>query len=399
MDITSLAIGFLLAALATTLLFYLIYSREAKRVARLLEACHRRDDLLAARERQLLLAEEKLAFLEEKQTEMKQSFEHIALEVLSEKRADQRKQEQEDLKLLLEPFSEHIKSFQERVETLYMQENRERFSLAREIQSLKSLNERISQDAINLTNALKGDNKTQGNWGEMILQKVLETSGLTEGREYEAQKGYRDGEGRVLKPDIVVHLPHDKDIVIDSKVSLKAYESYINARSDDERQRHLKAHLDSLYLHINQLSRKRYEDLEGIRTLDFVLLFIPIEAAFMTALDADRDLYEKAYRQNIILVSPTTLLAVLRTIEHAWRYEYQNSNAQKIAKKAGDLYEKFALFMESMQEIDDALKKASSAYERAHKRLSSGKGNLIARAEELKRMEGIAQTKRKLPRP
>ena len=399
MDITSLAIGFLLAALTTTLLFYLIYSRESKRVALLHEACRRRDDLLAARERQLLLAEEKLAFLEERQSEMKQSFEHIALEVLSEKRADQRKREQEDLKLLLEPFSEHIKSFQERVETLYMQENRERFSLAREIQSLKSLNERISQDAINLTNALKGDNKTQGNWGEMILQKVLETSGLTEGREYEAQKGYGDGEGRVLKPDIVVHLPHDKDIVIDSKVSLKAYESYINAQSDDERQRHLKAHLDSLYLHINQLSRKNYEALEGIRTLDFVLLFIPIEAAFMTALDADTELYEKAYRQNIILVSPTTLLAVLRTIEHAWRYEYQNSNAQKIAKKAGDLYEKFALFMESMQEIDDALKKASSAYERAHKRLSSGKGNLIARAEELKRMEGIAQTKRKLPRP
>jgi DNA recombination protein RmuC len=301
--------------------------------------------------------------------------------------------QQESLKLLLMPFAENIKSFQQKVEHFYMQESRERYSLIQEIHTLKNLNERISQDAVNLTNALKGDNKLQGNWGELILEKVLENSGLTKGREYEIQKAYKDEKGKIFKPDVIIHLPEKKDVIIDSKVSLKAYEQFHSATEEEEKERYLKSHLDSVYMHIKTLSQKNYEKLEGIRTLDFVLLFIPIEAAFMTAIEADGSLYEKAYQKNIILVSPSTLLAVLRTIEHSWRYEYQNKNAKEIARKAGDLYDKFRGFLDSMQTIERSLHKAQHAYNEAFKRLSSGKGNLLDRAKELKEMKGVEHKK------
>ncbi len=407
MDIFTFFIGFLLASLLTTLLFYFIYDKAYKRYsaieAKLLEQkrgvenellslekafaeLETKNNLLEQEKRFL---EEKIALLEKTRDEIKTEFGHIAREVIEEKTGSLSKEQQESLKLLLNPFAENIKSFQQKVEHFYMQESRERYSLVKEITALKALNERISQDALNLTNALKGDNKLQGNWGELILEKVLESSGLTKGREYEIQKGYKDETGKLYKPDVIVHLPDKKDVVIDSKVSLKAYEAYFNAPDEQTREHHLKAHLDSIYLHIKTLSNKRYEALEGINTLDFVLLFIPVEAAFMKAMEADSALYEKAYRKNIIIVSPSTLLAVLRTIEHAWRYEYQNKNAKEIAKKAGDLYDKFRGFLESMQMIEKSLHKAQNAYDEAFKRLSSGKGSLITRANELKAMKGI----------
>jgi len=407
MDIFTFFIGFLLASLLATLLFYFIYDKAYKRYsaieAKLLEQkrgvenellslekafaeLETKNNLLEQEKRFL---EEKIALLEKTRDEIKTEFGHIAREVIEEKTGSLSKEQQESLKLLLNPFAENIKSFQQKVEHFYMQESRERYSLVKEITALKALNERISQDALNLTNALKGDNKLQGNWGELILEKVLESSGLTKGREYEIQKGYKDETGKLYKPDVIVHLPDKKDVVIDSKVSLKAYEAYFNAPDEQTREYHLKAHLDSIYLHIKTLSNKRYEALEGINTLDFVLLFIPVEAAFMKAMEADSALYEKAYRKNIIIVSPSTLLAVLRTIEHAWRYEYQNKNAKEIAKKAGDLYDKFRGFLESMQMIEKSLHKAQNAYDEAFKRLSSGKGSLITRANELKAMKGI----------
>ncbi len=406
MDIFSFFIGFLVASFLIVVGFYFLYSRYLERFSllqqrffeqkRALEEGREREEKL---KNSLLLAEEKNSFLEKKSDQIKEQFEHIALDVLTQKSRHMTLNQQEQMKLLLEPFAKNIASFQEKIEHYYQEENRERFSLAKEIEALKSLNERISQDAINLTNALRGDNKLQGNWGEMILEKVLESSGLVRGREYEIQKGYRDSEGRVLRPDVIIHLPGEKEVVIDAKVSLKAYEAYVGASDEAARKAARKAHIDSLQTHITTLARKEYHALPQIRSLDFVLLFIPVEAAFLAALESDPHLYEKAYHENIILVSPTTLLAVLRTIEHAWRYEHQNNNAQTIARKAGDLYEKFVLFVESMQQVDAALHKAQDAYDTAFKRLSSGKGNLIDRAQELRKMEGVSAKKgKRLPR-
>ena len=407
MDIFSFLIGFLTASLLIVITFYYIYAASARRFAHYIsrlseekrgvegqltavnETLH--DTILEKTKlsQELAFAQEKITFLQESKKEIKEEFEHIAREVIEQKSSALSQQQQESLKLLLRPFSENIRNFQQKVEQFYTQESKERYSLIKEITTLKNLNERISQDALNLTNALKGDNKLQGNWGEMILEKVLESSGLTKGREYEIQKAYKDENGKLYKPDVIIHLPDKKDVIIDSKVSLKAYEKYHSSTNDEEKKKYLRAHLDSLYLHIKQLSKKRYEALEGISTLDFVLLFIPVEAAFMAAMEAERELYEKAYRKNIILVSPSTLLAVLRTIEHSWRYEYQNKNAREIARKAGDLYDKFRGFIESMQSIEKSLHKAQHAYNDAFKKLSSGKGNLMTRAKELKAMEGI----------
>ncbi len=411
MDIFSFLIGFLVASLFIIIIFYYIYTntvnsysayiktiREESRGV--LEEAQEQAEKLRTYEletaklsQELTFAQEKVTFLEQTKEEIKKEFEHIAREVIEEKSETVSKRQQESLKLLLAPFADNIKNFQHKVERFYTEESRERYSLLKEIDALKNLNERISQDAVNLTNALKGDNKLQGNWGELILEKVLESSGLTRGREYEIQKAYKDEAGKSYKPDVIVHLPDKKDVVIDSKVSLKAYEAYYSAADEEEKSRHLKAHLDSLYIHIKTLSQKRYEALEGVRSLDFVLLFIPIEAAFMSAVEADRSLYEKAYRKNIILVSPSTLLAVLRTIEHAWRHEYQHKNAREIAKRAGDLYDKFRGFLESMQSIEKSLHKAQEAYDDAFKKLSSGKGNLISRAKALGKMQGIEHRK------
>ena len=407
MDFYTFTVGFLAASLLAILIFYLIYDHTTKywqnayetllrqsrgvqeRYAELDEVHRTTKQTLERVETQKRFLEEKIAFWEKRHEEVEKRFEDIARKVIEERSETLDKKQRESLRTLLSPFAENIKTFQQKVERFYMEESRERYSLIKEIAALKSLNERLSQDALNLTNALKGDNKLQGNWGEMILEKVLESSGLTKGREYEVQKVCSDEAGRRYRPDVIVHLPDKKDVVIDAKVSLKAYEAYSSADDEEMRRKHLKAHLDSIYLHIKTLSEKRYETLEGIRTLDFVLLFIPVEAAFMKAVEADSDLYEKAYRKNIIIVSPSTLLAVLRTIEHAWRYEYQNKNAREIAKKAGDLYEKFRGFLESMQTIEKSLHKAQEAYEEAYRRLSSGKGNLISRAEALRKMDGI----------
>ena len=410
MDFFSFSIGFLFSALLITIIFYYIYNTSAKRFTHYLHTLHeenraveqeltiskeqlRQNDLELVKLRQeLSFTNEKVAFLQETKKEIKEEFEHIAREVIEQKSNTISEKQQESLKLLLTPFSENIRNFQQKVESFYMQESKERFSLVKEIHALKSLNERISQDALNLTNALKGDNKLQGNWGELILEKVLENSGLTKGREYEIQKAYKDEKGKVLKPDVIVHLPDKKDVIIDSKVSLKAYEQYHSAEQGNK-EPFLKAHLDSVYMHIKLLSQKRYETLPGIKSLDFVLMFIPVEAAFMSAVEGDPHLYEKAYQKNIILVSPSTLLAVLRTIEHSWRYEYQNKNAREIAKKAGDLYDKFKGFLNSMQSIEQSLIKAQSAYNDAYKKLSSGKGNLLTRARELQEMKGVEHKK------
>ncbi len=410
MDLVTFLIGFLLSGLISILLFYFIYDKQSRTYKRkmqhLLTQGRGVEDALHEKKMHIQLlqlentklnerlsfAKEKITFLEDAQMRMKSDFEKIAFEVMDKNSKNALNHQQESLKHMLTPFSQNLRSFQEKVEQFYINENKERFSLVKEISALKNLNERIAQDAVNLTNALKGDNKLQGNWGEFILEKVLETSGLKKDREYEIQKEYLNERGQKVRPDVIVHLPDKKDVIIDSKVSLTAYEKYHSAPKE-ESQMHIKAHLNSLYIHIKTLSEKKYESIQGVRTLDFVLLFIPIEAAFMAAVEYDKDLYEKAYQKNIILVSPSTLLAVLRTIQHSWRYEYQNKNALLIAKKAGDLYDKFAGFVSNMQLIDTSLKRAQDAYDDAFNKLSSGKGNLIGRAEELKSLEGVQSKK------
>jgi DNA recombination protein RmuC len=296
------------------------------------------------------------------------------------------------LTTILQPFKENIKDFNLKIENYYKDESKERFSLVKEIEKLNLLNRQISQDAINLTNALKGDNKIQGDWGEYILERVLENSGLKKGREYEIQKEFKDENGRSLRPDVIIHLPDKKDIIIDSKLSLTAYEMYHSCQ-ENEKDFYLQKHLSSIQTHIKLLSQKAYEKKIDINTLDFVLMFIPIEAAFLLAVQMDSGLYERAYSQNIILVSPSTLLAVLRTIQNSWRYEYQNNNAQLIAKKAGDMHDKFVGFVNEMQNVESSLLKAQNSYNDAFKKLSSGKGNLISRAKHLKELDGVYHKK------
>jgi DNA recombination protein RmuC len=255
--------------------------------------------------------------------------------------------------------------------------------LIKEVQRLQELNQKIGEDAANLTKALKGDAKTQGTWGEIILERILEESGLRKGIEYDSQGGFRDTDGKLLKPDVVVHLPEEKDIIIDSKVSLVAYEKYVRTEDADERDRAVKDHLISINAHLKSLESKRYDELPGIKSLDFVLMFIPIESAFMLAIDKDSEIFRKAFDQNIMIVSPSTLLVTLRTIQSIWRYEYQNKNALEIAEKAGNLYDKFVGFVADLEKLGDQIDNAQKAYDGAHNKLISGKGNLVSRAQTL----------------
>lgn len=338
-------------------------------------------------EEEVLHSEEKIQILQKAKEQLKVEFENLANKIFEDKNKKLNEQNKININTIIKPFEEQIKEFGKRVNDAYVKEAKERFSLTKEIEKLKELNMRISEDAINLTNALKGESKTQGAWGEIVLERVLEDSGLVKGREYQTQEGYKSEEGDLYKPDAIIFLPESKNIVIDAKVSLSAYERFCSSSGDDkEANIAIKQHLDSIYAHIKGLSSKKYEALEGIESLDFVLLFIPIEGAFMLAIQNDNSLYRKAYEKNIILVSPSTLLVTLRTIENIWRYEYQNKNAQEIAKRAGDLYDKFVGFTEDMDKIGAQLEKTGDVFGAAYGKLSSGKGNLVSRANKLKEL-------------
>lgn len=329
---------------------------------------------------------EKLALLEEAREKMNLEFKSIAGEIFESKQKTFKSESKEQLETLLSPLSQRIKDFEKRVEDTYNQEARERHSLIQEVKTLQDLNARISKDAINLTNALKGESKTQGAWGEVILERVLEKSGLQKGREYEVQVAMRNDDGKRYQPDVVVHLPEEKDVVIDSKVSLTAYERYCSAESEEECQAALSAHIQSLRQHLKQLAQKDYHNLDGLRSLDFVLMFVPIEAAFGLAVQHDNDLFADAFERNIVIVAPTTLLATLRTIQNIWRYEHQNQNAQEIANRAGALYDKFVNFVSDLENIGARIDATQTAYQDAHNKLVSGRGNLVRRAESMKEL-------------
>jgi DNA recombination protein RmuC len=340
--------------------------------------------------------DEKITLLNDAKKQLTDQFTLLADRIFDEKNQRFQTQSRESLELQLKPFKEQLKDFRLRVDHIYSDENRERGELKSQLKILQEMNLSIGKEAQNLTRALKGDNKAQGNWGEVILEKVLEESGLRKGHEYETQVSFTDDSGRRRQPDVIVRLPDDKDIVIDAKVSLVAYERYCSSDDEGERQAFLREHAQSVKAHINGLSTKGYEHIEGLRTLDFVFIFIPVEAAFMAAFEHDPDLFRSAYEKNIIVVGPTTLLATLRTVQSIWRYERQNQNAEKIAKDAGALHDQFALVVQSLEDIGKHLDRGRDAFEKTMNRMTLGKGNLVGRVSRLEALG--AKVKKPLPR-
>ncbi|MDX1694061.1 MAG: DNA recombination protein RmuC [Ketobacteraceae bacterium] len=338
---------------------------------------------------------EKINLLKEAREQLKVEFQNIANKLFEDKSEKFTTQNKSNMEQILSPLREQLSDFKKRVEDVYDKESKERVSLLKEITQLKDINTRMSEDALKLTRALKGDTKIQGNWGEMVLERILETSGLRKGIEYETQVNLKAESGERRQPDVIVRLPENKDIVVDSKVSLVAWESYCSAEDEREKDAALYGMLQSIKDHIKYLSRKDYAHLEGIRSLDFVLMFVPVEGAFLKVLELDSEFFSEAFEKNIMVVSPSTLLVTLRTIQNIWRYEYQNRNALEIAKAAGGLHDQFILFAESLEDVGQSIGKAQSAYETAHKRLVSGRGNLVNRTLKLEKMG--AKAKKKMP--
>lgn len=300
-----------------------------------------------------------------------------------------------DMETLLNPLREQIKDFEKKVTDTHTEASKDRASLQVHIENLKNLGEQMSREAVNLTTALKGESQTQGAWGEIVLEKALEMSGLSEGREYHSQPSYRGGDGNTLRPDVIVHLPEGKDVVIDSKVSLTAYERYMSCENEEERKDFLRQHVHSFRNHIKELSSKAYEDIPEITSLNYVLMFVPLESAFMLAIETERDLYSEAFEKNVIIVCPSTLLATLRTIHSIWQFEYQNANAREIAESAGRMYDKFVTFTEHLEEVGKRIEQSDQAYQKAMNSLRDGKGNLVKRALDLKEL-GV-KTSKELP--
>ena len=319
-------------------------------------------------------------------------FQNLANKILEEKSKKFTDQNKEQLEGLLNPLKEKIKDFEEKVERSYGEEKKDKAELKGEIKQLMELNKKISEEANNLASALKGDSKKQGNWGEMILERILETSGLIKNQEYKTQDITYAETGERLYPDVVVYLPDEKHIIIDSKVSLVAYERFSSSEDEDERAKFLKLHVESVKTHIKGLSEKNYQVGVGINSPDFVLMFMPIESSFTLSIQADNELFNFAWERKIVIVSPSTLLATLRTVSSIWNHDRQSKNAQEIAKKSGQLYDKFVGFMEDMQKIGDRLESTQKVYNEGMKKLSDGSGNLVRRTEELKKM-GAKATK------
>ncbi|EID7696530.1 DNA recombination protein RmuC [Vibrio parahaemolyticus] len=329
---------------------------------------------------------EKLQILEQAEVRLKQQFEHLANQLFEEKTAKVDLQNRQSLEGLLSPLKEQLEGFKKQVNDSFSQEAKERHTLVHELKNLQRLNEQMTREAVNLTQALKGDNKQQGNWGEVVLARVLAESGLREGHEYETQVNLQSEAGKRYQPDVIVHLPQNKQVVVDSKMALVAYERYFNAETDAERDRALNAHLSALRAHIKGLSMKDYHKLKGIQSLDYVLMFIPVEPAFQVAIQADPSLIKDAMEQNIILVSPTTLLVALRTIDNLWRNERQNENAKLIAQRATKLYDKLRLFIDDMEGLGGALDRANQTYQGAMNKLATGRGNVIRQAESFRQL-------------
>jgi len=338
-------------------------------------------------EKQIL--KEKISFLENNKQQMKLEFENLANRLFN----DTQKKSNQNINQVLTPFKEQLSLFGTRVNEIFNEDTKQRSSLLTEIKNLKELNNQISQDAINLTKALKGQNKLQGDWGEMILSSILQQTGLREGLEYKVQQSLKNENEISVRPDVIVHLPSNKDIIIDSKLSLNSYIDYANSEDENDKKDALNRLMGSINNHIKNLSSKKYENLSDLRSLDFVLMFIPIEGAFLLLNQTNQNIFEKAFKQNIMLVSPSTLYITLRTIENIWANERQNENAKEISKQAGDLYDKFVGFIEDIENIGKHLDKTQESYKQAFNKLSTGKGNLISKANKFLDL-GVKTTKK-----
>ena len=319
-------------------------------------------------------------------------FENIANKLFDEKSSKFSQTSKENIEQLLHPLKENINEFKKKVEETYDKESKERHTLESKIKDLVELNQQISQDANNLTNALKGQAKTQGNWGEMILENILEHSGLVKDREYFTQSAFKDENGRSKQPDVTIKYPDERYVIIDSKVSLTAYERFANCDDSKEQKIHLNSHIQSVKNHIDNLSSKEYDQFQ--KGLDFVFLFIPIEPAFLTAIQYDDGLWQYAYKKRIVLMSPTNLIATLKLVQDIWKREYQNRHAQEIAKRGGALYDKFVGFIDDMEVINKHLTGATKSYSKAMNKLATGRGNLLGETEKLKKLG--AQSKKQL---
>lgn len=335
---------------------------------------------------------EKLALLEEAREALADRFKALANDIFEEKGKRFAEQNLDHLGRLLEPLKTRIKEFQGKVEEVYVQEGKDRAGLAEQVRHLVELNQALSRDAKNLAGALRGSSKTRGTWGELVLERVLEASGLRSGEEYVVQSSHAREDGSRAQPDVVIRLPEGRSLVVDAKVSLNAYEDYSAAEDEEQRRSALKRHLDSVRSHIRGLSGRNYQDLYGLKSLDFVLMFVPVEPAFLLAVTCDRDLFLDAWRKNVLLVSPSTLLFVVRTVEHLWRQEDQNRNALEIARRGAELYDKFVAFVEDLESLGERLRQAQRAFDSARGKLASGRGNLVRQAEKLKEL-GVKPSK------
>ena len=339
---------------------------------------------------------EQQADLEKLQEKFRLEFKNLANEILEEKTRKFTEQNKIKMDEILKPLGEKIRDFEKKVEETYDKESKQRFSLEREIKNLADLNQQISKEASNLTNALKGQAKTRGNWGEVILESILEKSGLTLNREFFVQQSFTNEHGKRMQPDVIVAYPGERNVVIDSKVSLVAYERYASSEAREEQDLAARDHLLSVKNHIADLSSKNYQDIYALKSLDFVMLFMPIEPAYMLAVQYDPNLWNYAYEKRVLLISPTNLIAALRMIANLWRIEYQNKNAMEIARQSGELYDKFTGFLEDLQDVGVKIDSTRKAYDASMNKLSTGKGNLIRRVENIKSLG--AKAGKEIPR-
>lgn len=337
-------------------------------------------------------SEEKLALLQSARQELSDQFRALAAEIMDEKSKKFVELNQASVTQLLTPLQVELTGFRQKVEEVYVNESKDRSALGEQLKILTELNGTLREETISLTKALKGDAKTQGDWGEVILDRLLESAGLMEGEHYKRQESHRDGEGDRVIPDVVLYLPNERQMVVDSKVTLTAYTEFAGATSDEAREPALKAHLDAVRRHIKGLSEKNYQTLYSLTSLDFVVMFMPLEGAFMAAVTRDPKLFQYAWERNVLLVSPSTLLFVVRTIAHVWRQEQQSRNAQEIARRGAALYDKFVGFTGDLAKVGDHLTKARESYDEARKKLSVGSGNLVRQVEMLRDL-GVRPTK------
>lgn len=337
--------------------------------------------------------EEKVKLLQNSEEKLKIEFKNLASEIFESNSKKFSQQNTENLGHILNPMKAQIIDFKKKVEDVYDKEAKDRSALSQELKTLKELNEKMSKEAHNLTNALKSDSKKQGKWGEMVLEKVLESSGLREGHEFKREVNLKDDENRSFRPDVIVNLPDNRHIIIDAKTSLTAYNEYTAQEDEEQKQLYLKAHIKSVKDHIAGLAPKKYEDLKDVNSLDFIFMFVPIEGALLLALDNDVNLYDEAFKQKIILVSPTTLLVALRAVENTWRYERQAQNIADVYDRATKLYEKVDGFVTTLENVGKHIKKADSEYEKAFSQLSTGSGNVIRQATLLKQVSNIKPKK------